>query len=84
MMYSYTPKSLDFHYLSSFNCKNEGVTMKRFNSDNNKNVPSTTEHSIKMVAFCNKRVWGTPVGYNVQICADIIVFSLSALVQLYK
>ena len=41
--------------------------MKGFNSDNNKNVSSTTEHSIDRVAFCNKRVCSTPVGYNVQI-----------------
>ena len=56
--------------------------MKSFNSDNNKNVSRTTKHSINRVEFCNKQVWGTPVGYNVQICADIIGFSLSALVQL--
>ena len=56
--------------------------MKRFNSDYNKNVSSSTEHSINRLAFCNKWVWGTPVGYNVQICADIIGISLSVLVQL--
>ena len=33
-MYIYAPKLLDFHYLSSYNWKNEGVTMKSFNSDN--------------------------------------------------
>ena len=58
--------------------------MKIFNSDNNKNVPNTTEHSIKRVTFCNKRVWGTPGGYNIQICAKIVRFSLSVLVQLEK
>ena len=39
---------------------------KSFNSQNNKNVSSIVEHRINRVAFCNKRVWGTPWGYVVQ------------------
>ena len=58
--------------------------MNSFNSDNNKNISSIVEHRIIRVAFCNKRVWGTPEGYDVQIYAKIIGFSLSVLVQLEK
>ena len=77
-------KCQDFHCLPWYNWKIEGVTTKSFNSNNNKSVSINIVRKIKTVAFCNKWVWGTSVGYNVQICAEIIGFSLSVLVQLDK
>ena len=71
-MYRYAPKLYDFHYLLSYNWIIEGVTTKSFKSNNNKSVSSNVEHRNNRVAFCNKRVWGTPGGYNVQICTKII------------
>ena len=62
----------------------EGVTTKSFNSNKNKNFFSIVEHRVNRVVFCNKRVWGTPGGYDVQIYAKIIELSLSVLVQLEK
>ena len=82
IMYRYAPKLYDFHYLPSYNWIIEGVTTKSFISNKNKNVSSNVEHRNYRVAFCNKCVWGTPGFSNVQICAKIIGFSLSALVQL--
>ena len=64
-------KLYDFHYLPSYNWIIEGVTTKSFKSNKNKNVSSIVEHRNNRVAFCNKLVWGTPGGYNVQICAKI-------------
>ena len=46
--------------------KNEGVTKKSFKSNKNKNVPSVVEHRNNRMAFCNKRVWGTPGGNKIQ------------------
>ena len=71
-MYRYAPKLYDFHYLLSYNWIIEGVTTKSFKSNNNKSVSSNVEHRNNRVAFCNKRVWGTPGGYNVQICTKNI------------
>ena len=81
-MYRYAPKLYDFHYLPSYNWIIEGVTTKSFKSNKNKNVSSIVEHRNNRKVFRNKQVWGTPGVYNVQICAKIIGFSLSALVQL--
>ena len=71
-MYRYAPKLYDFHFLPSYNWIIEGVTTKSFKSNKNKNVSSIVEHRNNRVVFRNKQVWGTPGGYNVQICAKII------------
>ena len=76
------PKLYDFHYLPSYNWIIEGVTTKSFKSNKNKNVSCNVGHRNNRKAFSNKWVWGTPGGYNVQIGAKIIGFSISALVQL--
>ena len=55
-------KLQDFHYLSSYNWKNEGVTTKSLNSNINKNVFRNEVHRNNRVTFCNKWVWGTPGG----------------------
>ena len=62
----------------------EGVTTKGFNSNKNKHVSSIVQHRINRMSFCNKRVWGTPEDYDVQIYAKIIGVPLSVLVQLKK
>ena len=55
--YENTLKSSGFHYLSSYNWQDEGVTTKSFNSNNNKNVSMNEVHRKNRVAFCNKWVW---------------------------
>ena len=54
-----TIKLLDFHYLLLYNWKNEGVTTKSLNSNNNTNVSMNVVHRIDRMAFCNKWVWDT-------------------------
>ena len=65
-MYRYAPKLWDFHYLSSYNWINEGVTTKSFKSSKNKNVSSVVEHRNNRVAFCYILVWGSPGGNKIQ------------------
>ena len=75
-MYIYAPTLFDFHYLSSYNWKNEGVTAKSFNSYKKKNVSSIVAHRINRVIFCNKLVLGIPGGYNVHMRQNYKIFTI--------
>ena len=61
--YKNTLKSQGFHYLSSYNWKNEDVTTKSFNSNINENVFRNEVHR-KIGWHSVTNVFGVPQGGN--------------------